>query len=595
MQTRLFVAIASVVLNFGVTPSRADEPVFEEIETIKSKFDPNGDMVNNGNGYFYGVARWSEEYGGGAIFRVAPRQSVEMIHEFSFQEGHPDPNVGGSSPTSNLSIGADGAFYGATQGGGAHGWGVIYRITAEGNFTVLMDIKSTDVMWVTNVLRAPDGFVYGCSSDGGVFNHGRLFRVSPEGLFEVLHDFGSPDLPLGSRLTSPRSLCIGADGMIYGTTIGGKTLFRLEQSGQIASVANLTDLEQWPIRCFPTTDGFYITTHLQLFHVSLSGVRTELANFQADGKGASVSPVTGVVTPEGFYGITFRGGLHESGFVYRYLKGNGVEYLHDFVQGYQLNSRSLALGNDGLAYGILVLPEEAPGQSAITVKTQSPAGDQRAKRTPAATAGTSFRMREASVSVSNFFPAVSNETVMLPAKAKGGSRGVSVSILSNDRDPDGDPLSVAGVGDAGDGLVELVSRKGRPSLLFSTLEVDPPSRKITYQVADNMGGQSTGILHILSPAKGIYQGGDGSSGELTVSIGSGNQCKVTLLSGGRRYSGKAALDSSDQASLQLMSEGVSPAMLRLQLERGVTRQVAATVVIDGELSAIICEISGNRR
>lgn len=582
------VFLISLALNLGLPALRADEPVYEAIETIKSKFDPGGDMVNSGDGYFYGVARWSDQHRGGAIFRVGPRQSVEMIHAFTYQPSWPEPNAGGSTPSTNLSIGPDGAFYGATQGGGAHGWGVIYRITPEGAFSVLYDLNYTDALGVTQLIKGPDGFLYGCGNYGGTYNYGRLFRVSLGGSFEVLYDFGSPALPPGSGLSSPLFLCFGADGKLYGTTLGS-VLYRYDGPGQITIVTNLLDLGQFYGRCFPTPDGFYITTDRQLVHVTLAGEKTELANFKTDGMGDSVSPVTGIVTPDGFYGITSYGGANESGFVYRYVQGQGVDYLHEFGPEFRWNGRSLALGNDGLIYGIAVLPEEIPALRTSAAGKMTAAVETRAKRAPAAKGGRSFRLRDVAASVPNFVPVTGNETVMLPAKAEGAVREVTVAVLSNDRDPDLDPLSLAGVGAAGDGTVEIVQGKGGQSLRFSTAEADPPSRKIVYQVADDMGGQSTANLHLLSPAKGVYQGGGDSTGQLTVSIGSGNQCKVTYLLGGQRFSGKGVLDSGDGATIQLKAKKLAPVMLRLDLARGVTRQLSATVTTEGGVFTILCE------
>ena len=607
MRKRRFFFIIYLALSSLTTTLQADEPVYEVIETIKSKFDPRGDMASCGDGYFYGAARWTSNSPGGAIFRIAPHQPMEILHSFPSQTGWPVPNTGGSNPSTTLILGPDGAFYGATTGGGAHGWGVIYRITSEGTFSVVYDIKDTDNYTdVIQLVSGPGGYLYGFFYFGGVHDSGRLFRVSLDGTFEVLHDFSAFSVETEPKLRRPLCLCTGADGNLYGVCNGGgrlfnthhgpvwsATLYRYDAAGQFTILTDFGEMDQIIRSLHAAPDGFYVTTDQYLFHVTLTGEKTELANFQADGKGDSVQPRAGVVTPEGFYGITFYGGENNSGFVYRHLRGQGVEYLYDMAFEHRWYGRSLVLGNDGLVYGVAAAPENFPSASvslsASTLQMQSSAAsDKKTNRAPQPKAGQSFRFRDPAISAHNFVPLVRNETVMLPQKASGSSRQVTVPVLNNDRDPDRDPLSLAGIGGAGLGSLQIVQTKGRQSLRFSTDEVDPPSRKIEYHVADDMGGESTGTLHLLSPAKGTYVGTAASAGQLTVSIGAGNMCNATFAEAGRRYTGKGALDSSDAANIRLKAKGAAHAGLHLELERGASRVLKATLTANGELLEVDC-------
>ncbi len=50
--------------------------------------------------------------------------------------------------------------------------------------------------------------------------------------------------------------------------------------------------------------------------------------------------------------MTFYGGSSGSGFFYRYTPGEGMSYLHDFSSAFEYRNKVMALGNDGLIYGV---------------------------------------------------------------------------------------------------------------------------------------------------------------------------------------------------------------------------------------------------
>ncbi|MCW1884195.1 hypothetical protein OKA04_05595 [Luteolibacter flavescens] len=588
MRTQILLSLLFVTLAPLIQTLRADEPVFEIIETIKTKFNPIGDIVSGGDGYFYGAVRWADQYRGGAIIRVAPQQPVEIIHAFSFQQSWPVPNSGGSSPTTGLTKGADGAFYGVTQGGGAYGWGVIYRITREGDFSVILDVSDTHANGIDHLIAGPDGFLYGAGNYGGLYNGGRLFRVSLGGNFENLYDFPAHVEPSG-----PRSIRFGPGGKLYGMTIGG-TLYRYDGDNKISQIANVWErgLRSTP-QFTPTFDGFYVTTNWQLLHVSLTGEKTILGDFEEDNMGDDIHPVTSFATPHGLIGITYQGGEHDNGFIYSHVPGQGMRYLYQL--GPEFNSTVCTLGqsHDGTIYGLAPLIERSAGSRMasseaheVTSRDEKAKGAQKTKAS-----GQSFRLRNPAASTSNFFPLTEDETVILPEKAKNGVRKVVVQVLANDRDPDRDPLSLTGVSGGGAGKIEITHIKGKQSLLFATEEIDPQSRKIVYQVADGKGGESTGTLHLLSSGRGSYAGTASSgshTGQMAITVGAGNKCNVSLIVAGVRYSGKASLDSSDEATVRLKAKGVAPAMARLRLERGNSRLLKAAISMNGALLNIDC-------
>lgn len=266
----------------------------------------SGRLVQGNDGYFYGATASGGSGSGGTLFKISPDGlAFIVIHVFSRgQFGSTDINgampspltfgpngvlygtthtsgtlvgdtifkvnqdgsgftalytaVPGSTavqaPNGPLTLGADGALYGALRGGGMAGSGSLFKINPDGTgFTALHSFAApvtsttypyfstnTDGMAPLSLVQAGDGYFYGTANGGGANATGTVFRVSPDGtFFQVLHTFG-PSLnysPTPSAVnrdgTSPLSgLTVGSDGLVYGTASGGGvnndgTVFRL--------------------------------------------------------------------------------------------------------------------------------------------------------------------------------------------------------------------------------------------------------------------------------------------------------------------------------------------------------------------------------
>ena len=84
-------------------------------------------QASDGNFYGVSVATGTEP---GAMFRLQADGLFTVLHRFS---GRP----GGESPSSRLIQASDGQLYGVTVSGGRYGWGTIFRMTLNGQLTVL--------------------------------------------------------------------------------------------------------------------------------------------------------------------------------------------------------------------------------------------------------------------------------------------------------------------------------------------------------------------------------------------------------------------------------------------------------------------------
>jgi uncharacterized repeat protein (TIGR03803 family) len=157
--------------------------------------------------------------------------------------------AGGAGDASQLVLGADGNFYGATALVSTPG--SVFRITPTGTLTTLYSFSATTGPNDTNadgatpegrLVLGSDGNFYGTTAYGGNFGVGTVFKITSAGTLTSLYSFGA----VGSNAGSPgqnldgfypvAGLVEGSDGNFYGgTTAGGAnglgTLFKITPAG----------------------------------------------------------------------------------------------------------------------------------------------------------------------------------------------------------------------------------------------------------------------------------------------------------------------------------------------------------------------------
>ena len=175
------------------------------------------------NPYGYGVPAYGPfnyypraGYGCGTVFKMDSSGNVTVLYSFSGQSD-------GNFPQAPLIQGSDGNFYGTTSGGGAHGYGTVFKIDGSGDFTLLHSFSKTDdASPVAALLQGADGNLYGTAACVfcGAFSTGEIFKLDRLGNnFTILHKFSGLD---GSLPVAP--LIQGSDGNFYGTTWAGGDL-----------------------------------------------------------------------------------------------------------------------------------------------------------------------------------------------------------------------------------------------------------------------------------------------------------------------------------------------------------------------------------
>ncbi len=280
----------------------------------------------------------TQGFGCGVAFRLT-RTGKEILYEF---KGTPD----GESPESPLVEDTAGNFYGTTYQGGADGLGSVFKIDAAGKETVLHSFAGPPegggdgaLSYTGVILDAADN-LYGVTASGGAFGAGVVYRLSAAGQETLLYSFtgssdgGGPDSVL---LSDPQ-------GNLYGTTTGGGNLacqggddcgviFELSpQPGGTWTEAVLdtfSSLENWadgerPLRgplVMDLTGNLYGTTYFGgayrncdgdgcgvVFELGATGAETVLHSFTGGSDGAN--PFSGLATDSfgNLYGTTQAGG-----------------------------------------------------------------------------------------------------------------------------------------------------------------------------------------------------------------------------------------------------------------------------------------------
>jgi uncharacterized repeat protein (TIGR03803 family) len=224
------------VLLFGVATAIASHA---QTENVLYPFTGSSDGANPtssltlNNGNFYGTT-YAGGLGYGTVFELSPNGSggwnETTLYSFCSQAGCTD----GENPAySYVIFDSQGNLYGTAFGGGANGYGVVFKLTNSAG------------TWTESVLysfaNAPDGAnpgnglimdsvgnLYGMTFAGGTGNgNGCVFELSPSGSTwteQVIYDINSTHsgLTLGP---------VGSTGnIIYGTSYS--TIFQLTPNGQ---------------------------------------------------------------------------------------------------------------------------------------------------------------------------------------------------------------------------------------------------------------------------------------------------------------------------------------------------------------------------
>jgi len=218
--------------------------------------NPNGKLLQMPDGSFYGVSRFGGVAGTGTVFRIGTDESFSIVYSFAAADEVTHANSSGANPRVGLTLGPDGNFYGVTELGGSVAGGVAFRLTTAGAITVLHDFVREFTPTADGfrpsaaLLLASDGNFYGTTITGGANSYGVVFKLSPDGTYSILHHFGSildvppvadGQAPAAPLIELPDGNLVGTTTTGYGTALG--TIFAISKSGAYRTVFEFFDGE----------------------------------------------------------------------------------------------------------------------------------------------------------------------------------------------------------------------------------------------------------------------------------------------------------------------------------------------------------------
>jgi uncharacterized repeat protein (TIGR03803 family) len=301
----------------------------------------------------------------------SPAQSFTRLFKFD--------GANGEAPyRESLIQGLDGNFYGTTYLGGANNGGEVFRITPNGNLTMIYSFCPgagclDGSLPSDTLLQTFDGNLYGTTSEGGASNYGTVFKLTPSGVLTTLHEFCS-EANCADGVVPVFGLTQGINGNFYGATttevagISG-TIFEITSSGQLTTLytfcalSNCLDGAGSGGALILGTDGnFYGVTGSggaqkvgTIFRITAGGKLTTLHSFhKTDGE----LPNTLLQAADGsLYGTTEYGGINQEGVIFKLTPSGQFSVLHNFcsvmncVDG-ATSQAPLVEGTDGNLYGV---------------------------------------------------------------------------------------------------------------------------------------------------------------------------------------------------------------------------------------------------
>ena len=146
---------------------------------------PN-EMVQGSDGNLYGTTSAGGANDDGTVFRLTLDGVLTTL--YSFGDGDD-----GNSPNGALVQDDDGDFYGTTYYGGPDNAGTVFRINADGVLTTLYRFTGgNDGAQPSSLVLGSDGNFYGTTSGGAAMNDGTVFQVAAVGAA-----FFDGEVPLG--------------------------------------------------------------------------------------------------------------------------------------------------------------------------------------------------------------------------------------------------------------------------------------------------------------------------------------------------------------------------------------------------------------
>jgi len=476
--------------------------------------EPTGGLTPDGLGNFYGRA-YSDDVDFNThdiIYRLTSANQLEFVANLD-QYG---VEQFGSSTFGPLTFDTSTSFLGTLPFKGKDGQGLIYRVTATGQVSTVLELgktKLSDSFPIGPFVREPSGsFLVPTQSGSGSSHHdevdhgrGGLLRLPPAGAPQKVVEFtGKAGLKPGSVGSAPL-VRDNATGRVYGVTLeGGEddigVLYRLDANGTYTPLhhfhfgPNATDLGG------PPSTGLTLGSDGYIYGGTFgggSGGGGTLFRFPLVPQGSATTAAAEDIEANT---ATFKGSLTSNGY--------GGEYWFTYTEdgGSPVDSPRLPLaGFNGPQsvenfigtlkghrdYTVVLNASLGFGSDAIAV----PGGSQ-------------------TFTTPNGAPRAADDTILVSANAENAPG----EVLANDIDLDDDTITIESFTQGANGSVALDPNDPRKLIYTPTIDFFDPEGaagrdSFTYTITDNFNGPSgpltaTATVNVLSDGSiaGDYAG-----------------------------------------------------------------------------------------
>ena len=317
----------------------ASETVLHNFASPLRGARPYAGVIRDSAGNLYGTTQSGGAAGWGVVFKVDAAGQETVLYNFTggADGGNPQAGVIGDSA---------GNLYGTTFEGGRAGWGVVYKLDGAGHQTVLHSFTGgADGGYpAAGVIRDSAGNLYGTTVNGGA-GFGVVYKLDTAGHEKVLYSFTG-----GADGGDPLAGVIhDSAGNLYGTTNAGGTgfagaVYKLDGAGHETLLHSFTGGadggQPYAGVILDSAGNLYGTTYFGgtadwgvVYKLDASGQETVLYNFTGGADGGY--PAAGVIRdPAGnLYGTTYAGGAGISGVVYELDTSGQETALYSFTNG----------------------------------------------------------------------------------------------------------------------------------------------------------------------------------------------------------------------------------------------------------------------
>ncbi len=147
---------------------------------------PEVGLVQGSDGYLYGTTYQAADghSGAGTVFKISVSGSLTTLYSFT-------DNLDGVNPEADLVQGSDGYFYGTTYIGGTNGYGTVFKISASGVLAPLYSFTDHNDGGYpyAGLVQGSSGYLYGTTYLGGTNFSGTVFKITTNGALTKLYSF----------------------------------------------------------------------------------------------------------------------------------------------------------------------------------------------------------------------------------------------------------------------------------------------------------------------------------------------------------------------------------------------------------------------